>query len=208
MKVKDKPRRTQAERRAATRAAFLDAAWKVFLRKGYAGSSAEEISAEAGFTRGAFHYNFGSRAELFAELLQERVYDSYRRMAEAGLASGTPSPRKTGEMLAALQAGPDDEGLFGLWLELLAESGRDENLRELAAGFWRGNRELLTELIRRDFEASGTEPPVAPEVLASGVIALDIGLAVQHKVDPDTVPLSVYPDLFEALFEPLRSPAG
>jgi hypothetical protein len=40
-------------------------------------------------------------------------------------------------------------------------------------------------------------------MLASALIALDIGLALQHYVDPDTVPLSVYPELYELLFGPL-----
>ena len=35
------------------------------------------------------------------------------------------------------------------------------------------------------------------------MIALDIGLALQHFVDPDAVPLRTYPDLFELLFGPL-----
>ena len=35
------------------------------------------------------------------------------------------------------------------------------------------------------------------------MIALDIGLALQHFVDPEAVPLRNYPDLFELLFGPL-----
>jgi len=36
--------------------------------------------------------------------------------------------------------------------------------------------------------------------------ALDIGLFLQHMVDPETVPLSVYPPLFELLFGDLVDP--
>jgi AcrR family transcriptional regulator len=187
-------RRTRAEQRADTRAALLDAAWTVFLRRGYAGSSVEEIAAEAGYTRGAFYYNFGSLSELFAELLQQRVYERYRAMGERELAHPT-SLREAAAELAALQASPDALRLFRLWLELLAEAGRDERLRELAAGFWTGNRALLAELIRRENPNS----PLDPEKLATATIALDIGLAVQHHVDPEHVPLDLYPELFEAL---------
>ncbi len=192
------------QRRAQTRAALLDAAWTVFLRRGYAGSSVAEIASEAGYTRGAFYYNFKSIGELFAELLQERVYSLYRQMGERRLErSGQPiSLREAGQELADMQAKPEARRLFRLWLEVLSEAGRDDDLRNLAANFWSGNRALLTELIRRDYEARGTSPPVDPEKLATATIALDIGLALQHYIDPDQVPLDFSPDLFEALFGP------
>jgi AcrR family transcriptional regulator len=196
-----KARLSRPERRAQTRAALLDAAWTVFLRRGYAGSSVEEIATEAGYTRGAFYYNFSSRGELFAELLQDRVYSLYREMGERRLEQSQQpiSLREAGEELAQMQARPDARRLFRLWLELLSEAGRDQELRGLAANFWRGNRALLTELIRRDYQARRTSPPVDPEKLASATIALDIGLALQHYIDPDGAPLDLYPDLFEAL---------
>jgi AcrR family transcriptional regulator len=197
-----KERLNRPQRRAQTRAALLEAAWTVFLRRGYGGSSVEEIAAEAGYTRGAFYYNFKSIGELFTELLQERVYSLYRAMGERRLErSERPlSLREAGQELADMQAKPEARRLFRLWLELLSEAGRDRALRKLAANFWRGNRALLTDLIRRDYQARGTSPPVDVEKLATATIALDIGLALQHYIDPERVPLNLYPDLFEALF--------
>jgi AcrR family transcriptional regulator len=201
-RTKRRPRLTRSEQRAQTRSALLEAAWTVFLRRGYAGSTIEEIVGEAGLTRGAFYYNFGSIGELFVELLQERVYSLYREMGERRLAQAELplSLSDAAAELATMQARPESRRLFRLWLELLAEAGRDQGLRELAATFWRGNRALLAELIRRDYEARGQPPPVAAEKLATATIALDIGLALQHYVDPGEVPLDLYPDLFEALF--------
>jgi hypothetical protein len=40
------------------------------------------------------------------------------------------------------------------------------------------------------------------------MIALDIGLALQHYVDPEAVPLSVYPELFATIFGPLAPPGA
>jgi AcrR family transcriptional regulator len=201
-RTEGKKRLTQTERRAQTRANLLEAGWTVFLRRGYAGSSVEEIASEAGYTRGAFYYNFSSIGELFAELLQERVYSLYREMGERRL-EGSEQPislREAGQELADMQAKPEARRLFRLWLELLSEAGRDKALRKLAANFWSGNRALLTELIRHDYEARGTTPPIDPEKLATATIALDVGLALQHYIDPGRVPLDLYPDLFEALF--------
>jgi hypothetical protein len=113
-----------------------------------------------------------------------------------------PSLREVGEQLAAIQANPDGRWLFRLWLELLAHAGRDDRFRVIAAGFWSANRALTARSIERAGAASGAEATD----LATAMIALDIGLALQHFVDPEAVPLDVYPELYERLFGP-RGPS-
>jgi AcrR family transcriptional regulator len=191
---------TRAEKQARTRAALLDAGARVFVTHGFLGASVEAIASEAGYTRGAFYSNFSSKEELFAELLQERVYSQYRRMAKTSAGPGRPTLRQVGEQLAAIQGDPNGRWLFRLWLELLAHAGRDEKFREIAAGFWGANRKLVAAAIETAYGEQGGEPPVSAERLASAMIALDIGLALQHFVDPDAAPLDLYPQLYELLF--------
>ena len=191
---------TRAEKQARTRLALLDAGARVFVTHGFQGTSVELIASEAGYTRGAFYSNFSSKEELFAELLQDRVYSTYRRMAETSAGPERPSLREVGEQLADIQGDPDGRWLFRLWLELLAHAGRDERFREIAAGFWSSNRKLTAAAIESAHPSQGTEPPVSAERLASAMIALDIGLALQHFVDPEAVPLDLYPELYELLF--------
>ena len=193
-------RLTRGERQAQTRQELLDAAARVFVDRGFEGSSIEAITEEAGYTRGAFYSNFSSKAELFAELLQQRVYTTYRRMAAASAGGETPTLRETGERLAAIQADGEGHWLFRLWLELLAYAGRDEGFRKLASAFWSTTRELSAKGIRRAYEEAGQKPPASPERLATAMIAMDLGLALQHFVDPGAVPLDVYPELYETVF--------
>jgi AcrR family transcriptional regulator len=141
-------RLTRPEQQARTRAALLDAGGRVFVERGFQGSSVEAIAAEAGFTRGAFYSNFSSKEELFAELLQERVYALYAEMAARSTEPDTrTSPRETGEQLAAIQDAPGGRWMFRLWLELLAHAGRDAEFRSIAARFWSGNRALIAAAI-------------------------------------------------------------
>jgi AcrR family transcriptional regulator len=199
VKPREPPRRlTRAERQAATRAALLEAGARVFIERGFAGASVEAIAEAAGFTRGAFYSNFESREQLFAELLQERVYARYAEMATRS----TPSTlREVGEELAEIQSGGGGQWLFRLWLELLAHAGRDERFRKIAAGFWSGNRARIAALIEAQY--GGQTPPAAPERIATAMIALDVGLALQHFVDEQAAPLDLYPELYELLFGPL-----
>src|SRR4051794_22285017 len=97
-------RLTRAEQQAQTRQALLDAAARVFVERGFLGASVEAITDEAGYSRGAFYSNFDSKEELFAELLQVRVYTQYRAMADRANAprGERPTLREVGEQLAEL----------------------------------------------------------------------------------------------------------
>jgi AcrR family transcriptional regulator len=196
-------RLTRKEKQAETRTRLLDAAERVFLRRGLQGSSVEEIAAEAGFTRGAFYSNFQSKDELFVELLHARVYDRYAELAEQSRQQPV-SPREQlrwgVERMREMYEREDGRWLFRLWLELLTQAARDREFRKLAATFWSGNRALLTEGSRAAFAEAGREPPLPVKQIATAMIALDVGLAVQHLVDPDEVPLDLYLPLFDLLF--------
>jgi AcrR family transcriptional regulator len=196
-------RLTRKEKQEETRQRLLDAAEQVFLRRGLQGSSVEEIAAEAGFTRGAFYSNFKSRDELFVELLHARVYDRYADLAEQSQQqAGTPREQLRWGIEQMRKMYEDESGrwLFRLWLECLTQAARDEDFRRLAATFWSGNRGVLAEGARDAFEQSGRKPPLPPKEIGTAMIALDVGLAVQHLVDPDEVPLDLYVPLFDLLF--------
>jgi AcrR family transcriptional regulator len=192
-------RLTRAERQAQTRQELLDAAARVFVKRGFTGSSVEEISAEAGYTRGAFYSNFRSKNDLFVQLLHDLVYTRYTEMTQRGLQDRPPTLRETGETLAAIQAEPEGRWIWRLWFECLAQAGRDEELRDLAATFWQGNRERVTRLI----EMTLPHHKDRAKAIATALIALDIGLAIQHFVDPEDAPLDLYPELYVLLFSPL-----
>jgi AcrR family transcriptional regulator len=199
-----RPRLSRAEKQAQTRSELLEAAARVFVKRGFAGASVEAIAAEAGFTRGAFYSNFSSKEELFAELLQERVFATYRALAlESADPATRPTARELGERAGALQDHPESRWLFVLWLELLAHAGRDGEFRDIAAEFWKGTRALGAAGIAAAYEEAGKTPPGDPARLASAFIALDVGLAMQHWVDPEGASLDLYPELFALLFDPL-----
>lgn len=64
-------RRTQAERREATRRALLDAGRELFAEKGYHGAAAAEIVRRAGVTRGALYHHFEDKRDLFRAVVEE-----------------------------------------------------------------------------------------------------------------------------------------
>src|SRR4051794_17601055 len=102
------PRRlTRAEKRELTRDALLDAAGRVIAERGLHGASIEAITAEAGYTGGAFYANFESKEDLFAELLEKRVFKVWGEILAASAAPGLPTARDVGEASAGLNRHPD-----------------------------------------------------------------------------------------------------
>lgn len=196
-------RRSRSEKQAETRERLLDGAAEVFRARGFQAASVDAITRQAGYSRGAFYSNFESKEQLFVELLQARVYREYQRMIEESpQISSTPldALRHGAKQLADRQRDEDSRWLLELWLELLAHAARHREFADLAASFWSGNRQMLAQLIEANMAEVGQEPPLDPMDLATAQIALDIGLAVQHLVDPEAVPLDLYPKLWELLF--------
>ena len=201
-------RLTRAEQKAQTRRRLLDAAAEVFKRHGLQGASVEAIAAEAGYTRGAFYSNFETKEQLFVELLHDRVYDDFRSMLEQVPKDVPPVERLrwSARYLERRYEDASEDWLATLWLECLTHASRHPEFRSLAATFWSGTRAGMAHQLAAAFEAEGKEPPIEPKALAIALTALDIGLFVQHFVDPDEVPLDLYPRLYELLFAPLVDP--
>jgi AcrR family transcriptional regulator len=199
---------TRAERQARTRAALLDAAARVIGERGFHGASIEAITAEAGFTGGAFYANFDSKEDLFAELLEARVFEQWRTIAAESVAdpSKRPTAKEIGEISARMNSHPDSRWIIQLWLELMANAGRDERFREIAAKLWRESRAMSTFILQAAYDAAGREPPVPVEHLVSAMMALETGLSLQHYVDPEATPVELLPELLDLLLSPLEPP--
>ena len=85
-------RRTQEERSAATRAALVAAARRLWAERGYAAVGTPEIATAAGVTRGAMYHQFEDKAALFAEVIERVEEDVTARLGEAVVAAGATDP--------------------------------------------------------------------------------------------------------------------
>ncbi len=120
-------RRTQEERRAATRAALLDAALACLVEHGYEGTTTQRVCDRAGVSRGAHQHHFGTRPELVAAALEELAM---RRLDEirgevASLPAGAERVEQALDAIWGWFTGP----LFQASIDLAAAARTDEELR-------------------------------------------------------------------------------
>jgi len=79
----------QSERRSATRTAILDAAEKLFRKRGFDETAVEEITAAANVAKGTFYQHFETKAEILLALIR-RHESATVAVVERRLAEGVP----------------------------------------------------------------------------------------------------------------------
>jgi AcrR family transcriptional regulator len=183
-----KQRLSRAERSAQTRAELMASARQLFLRRGFHAASLELVAEEAGFTIGAVYSRFGSKADLFLAILEERIDQLVAEVAQvAGLDQPIPEHAEllAGRRMALLER---EREWFPLVLEFWAHAARDERLRREFSARHERLVGAYAGLIEADYARLGLPLPLASDVLARAVVAMGNGIALERLAGPDRVP--------------------
>lgn len=82
-------RRTRVEMEA-TRASLLATARRVFAERGYADTSMDDLTAQAGLTRGALYHHFGDKKGLLAAVVEQIDAETDARLQAISNAATDP----------------------------------------------------------------------------------------------------------------------
>ena len=206
MKDRQASPRTQESRRAETRRLLLQAATRLFARRGVDAVSVDAIAAEAGRTSGAVYAHFGSKAGLLRALLDEGMAQT-AVVVSAELETATTPGERLASLWRNVASSPGDLGAWWIALEheLWLRALRDPAVgRKVAARFAQVRSQMARTTSGIPVPAGGTADDTATLVLA-----LLIGLEMQHRLDPAAVPDEVALDgLFRLLSRPVRDEAA
>lgn len=192
-------RMTQTERREETREAVVDAAARVFAKRGFHATSLDAIAEDAGFSRGAVYYNFADKEELFLELLDRRCAERAQDLREVFSDPDDPDDVEATSRQAqvaadhALDAMTGDSEWRALYLEFLAHAARDASFRRRFAKRCADMRGALDEVVMQRTAPIADALGMSPEQLALVIDALGTGLMTAHLLHG---PRAVTPDLF------------
>ncbi len=149
--VAERPRgrRTQAERRAETRARLLDATLDCVVECGYGGATTTMVSERAGVSRGAQLHHFPNRAALVAAAL-EHLFERLRLEYQGAFTElGTASPAAAVDLLWSMFEQPH----FAAVLELDIAARTDPELRRLLLDVSERHQQHVFRLAQRYFPA-------------------------------------------------------
>lgn len=193
----------------ATRDELLCAAERVFLERGVARATLEQIAADAGVTRGALYWHFQNKADLFTAMLgrvqipmvellerlpkepEERPFEALRHLCERSLRNLTTDPQHQ-RVYTILQH-------------------RCERVSEVEACL-RPHTETLTRILLsvegyfdRPANRDALHPDLTPRLAARTVHVFMQGLYHDWLGDPDAFDLAADSGpLLDALFRSLR----
>ncbi len=170
-------------------------------------TSADEISLEAGYTKGAVYSNFESKEDLFFAVYERRadrvVADYERVIREAGPVVG--SERLVSE--AAQRRGRDD-GWLAVFFEFWAHVVRRPELRERFAKIHARVLEPFVAALERLVEEGGIDLPVDARGYIVAVYAMTIGLSLERLTQPEVVDLTLAPQMTRFMLEDMERRDG
>lgn len=179
-----RPKRKDVQR------AILEAAVEVFREDGYESATVTKITQRAGFTKGALYSNFGSKPELFAEVLVYQLENETKTMAVAVIEEIEKSPsldKLTVELSSHLVEILEDITPIQIALaEFRSLSLHDDEVAKV-------NRELFDRRLEIIEEACQSSPAVHAllgeriRIFAIGLIGLVGYLSLQESAAPGSI---------------------
>jgi AcrR family transcriptional regulator len=178
---------TRAERQQRTRDHLVDAAERLFSKRGFHATSIDAVAAEAGFTKGAVYSNFESKEDLFFAVYERRVDRRVEEMEAALRDAETPGAAIEQMIPGSDGRPPADDGWLAVFFEFWAHVLRHP---ELSQRFAAQHRRVIEPLATASRVLAGERARELPEEsykLATARFAMQLGLQLERLTQPDVV---------------------
>lgn len=167
---------------------IIDSAIAVLAREGWAGASIDEITREAGVSRGLVSYHFRDKSELLAGVL-ERCRESFTEaMAEASAGASDPAESLRLTTHRALAFASEQPGTYRVFLLFIANAETDPVLNQQTQAMYASFRRGVAAAIRAGQHRGLFRRDINVEAAAARHIGAVTGLALQHLLDPAGFP--------------------
>lgn len=169
---------------------LLAAARTLLERQGYAHITARDLVAESGTNLASIGYHFGSKAELLNQAIEDAFAAWAQRLADLVMSdpAATPIERALATWAAVRDALPRQRPLLQAYVEALAQAQREPVLRAQLAEHLNAVRTMVAERAAQSLGDGTPADDARCQAVASFVIAVCDGLALQYLLDPDRMP--------------------
>jgi AcrR family transcriptional regulator len=164
---------------------LIEAAERLFIRKGFDVTSVDDISETAGYSRGAFYSNFEDKEQVFLAVVERRRPQLLSELDDIFQQVSDPALR-----IAAVR-----DWFSNLWrlkdftaiqLEFSRRAITDRVVRKRLAEIRQQELETYTHWVGRCFSSTDAAPADRPEIVALVLFALAQGLGTLGiNTDPE-----------------------
>ena len=186
------PPLSRAEQQGRTRERLVDAASRVFARRGYHAATLEEVAREAGHSTGAVYSNFAGKEDLFLALADRQIAgraQQARAVAEVAPADPWSDPKRVEAAVAQWLRSfiEENEDWPLLFYEFWSYGIRNARLRSEFESRRRAAREAIAGPLVEAAEARGLELRHPAGELAAALSGVINGLAFERAIDPESL---------------------
>ena len=174
---------SRAEKQEGTRRSLLGAASRLFCKRGLEGTSIDEISEAAGYTKGAFYANFKSKEELFLVMLDEKFSHELERL-DRSLAGTEDADQEARTAAAEFIHFASDDDWPRLYFQFAAHAARNEEFRQELATRQRAMRDRLVTVYSRWIKDHDADPPLPLADIAAMTYFMADGFLVDRLIEP------------------------
>ena len=182
---------------------IIEAAARLFARRGYAGANISQIAAEAGIGKGTIYEYFASKEDLFFAVFEWYLQNSGKQArVKVSALGGSASDRLLALSDSILDMWDDIEDVFTLTMEFWAASASSQirdrfkaAFRELYAEF----RHLVVSLLRDGIERGEFRENIRPDSIAAALVGTWDALFLQAWFDDNFNPVTTGRDFIEVI---------
>lgn len=182
----------------ATRELLITTAIQLIAKRGLAPTSIADIAEAAGVSKGAVHYYFESKDDLYAKVLVKCCDVLEERIIKVFLGGDFAPLERVRHALAEMwSVRRDGVAEMRVLTELHMYARQDPPLRQALAEMLRRARRQVIDTGLGNLMAMGIKPKIDTALIPRLLIGTLDGLAIHHEVDP--ISASEEPELLRAI---------
>jgi len=190
-----------SQKRSDSSARLLNSAMKLFVKKGYKGSSVAEITKFAGLTRGALYCHFETKEHLARKIIESFEEKYLKNMIEYVQKEGnSPSEKLEKMMRFNIWFAGEHPDLCLFMTTISAEMcGSRNRLEPYLKSIYQRWSEFIRRILKEGRLAGEFRKEINPQMMAWVVIGVHDGVLLQKEMNRDTIDLRSYTKQFRNL---------
>ena len=165
---------------------IVEAATRVFIRKGYRKTSMPDVAHEAGLSIGGVYWYFKSKDEIVLAILGQCFQSDLEALKTLLNADAPATQRVKSFVTSYIESYTEYAWLNPIGIQFYAESVHDPKVRGFIQQYLSHYRQALVTLIEQGIR-NGEFRPVDPVDTANAILGLEEGLSLLLVADPEGV---------------------